>query len=503
MKPGLALRSPTIKLPSTFQSGLRIHQWLASTMLVLLAGCSVGPDYTPPEVSVPLSWELAPKNPDQPIVNFQEWWSAFNDPILSGLIQRSTAGNLSLQEAASRVEQARGQYRTAVGELFPEVQAIGEMSQQELGDNGLSQGFADKFTDYQAGLGLSWEIDVLGRVRRSVEFAGATVEASIEDRRDVLVSLIASVSQSYISVRTLQNRIQVAQENLSAQQETLELTTARRDSGLASDLDVAQAESAVAATRTTIPTLEFSLAQSMHQLAILLGEPPTALYSELQKVEPIPVAPKGIALVVPSELLRQRPDIRRAERALAAQTALIGVAEAELYPIFSLSGSFVFDSLNSNTVFDSSSFGYAVGPQFRWRILNFGRVRGQIQAQEAVTEQAISRYRQSILTALGDVETSLSGFTHSRERVAALREAVRASQRSLDLSTELYKAGLIEFQNVLDAQRSLLEFQDSYTETEGNVATSFVALYRSFGGGWQWYESQKPAITADPSSTVP
>ncbi|MGH7818907.1 MAG: efflux transporter outer membrane subunit, partial [Candidatus Binatia bacterium] len=351
-------------------------------------------------------------------------------------------------------------------------------------------------TLYTLGLSAGWEVDVFGRVRRSVESAGATVEASEEDHRDVLVALCAEVARAYVNVRTLQNRLKVAYVNLDSQAATVELTRVRLDGGVASGLDVAQAESVLASTRTTIPSVERELLQELNRLSVLLGENPGSVLVELADGGRIPVPPAALTVGFPAEVVRQRPDIRRAERELAAQTARIGIASADLYPRFTLLGSFAFDATHVSDLFTGSSRAYSVGPAVRWNVFDAGRIRGLIRAEEARAVQALAHYEQTVLRGLEEVESALVAYARLREERQAVGDAVRAAAFSLELATELYKDGLVDFQNVLDAQRTVLEFEDQLAVTDGAMVQSVVQLYRALGGGWKAVAANRSAAQA-------
>jgi NodT family efflux transporter outer membrane factor (OMF) lipoprotein len=396
-------------------------------------------------------------------------------------------GNLDLKVATSRVGEARALYRVEASAQYPAVDADGQVSHQRTSENAALPG-GNIDTLYAVGAAASWEVDLFGRVRRAVEAAAASVEASEEDRRNVLVSICADVARSYVTVRTLQRRLSVARANLESQGKVADLTRVRREGGIASSLDVAQAESVYANTQTTVPPLEALLEQELNRLGVLLGEPPAALWGELSPPGSIPGLPAALAVELPADIVRQRPDIRRAERDLAAQTALIGVAKSDLYPRFTLLGSFGFDSTDGSLLFNGASRNYSVGPAVRWNIFAAGRIRALIKAQEARTDQALARYEATVLHALEEVENALIAFDKLRQEKQAVTEAVRAATVSLDFSTLLYKDGVADFQNVLDAQRVQLQFQDALARIDGAVVQSLIQLYRALGGGWSAFE---------------
>jgi NodT family efflux transporter outer membrane factor (OMF) lipoprotein len=339
-------------------------------------------------------------------------------------------------------------------------------------------------TFYQAGLDSFWEIDLWGRIRRSIQSEDASLQASIEDYRDVLVSLYAEVASTYVDVRSLQARIRFALGNVKTQRGSLKLTEDRRDAGIGSDLEVSQAELNLARTESFVPILRALLAATIHRLGVLLGDPPNALYAELAPDAPIPQPPDEILLGLPAELLRQRPDIRRAERELASETARIGVATADLYPTFSLVGTFTVEALAADNVFSSGSKAYGFGPALRWNLFDGARVRNRIRVEEARTEQELARYEQTVLRALEDTENAMVDYVEESDRRDALVRSVVAARKAVKLVNTLYKIGLTDFQNVLDMERSRFVQEDQLAESEGLVTKNLVRIYKALGGGW-------------------
>jgi NodT family efflux transporter outer membrane factor (OMF) lipoprotein len=310
------------------------------------------------------------------------------------------------------------------------------------------------------------------------------MQASVEDYRDVLVSLYSEVAQSYIDLRAIQTRLKYTVNNAELQRDTLKLTQDRRKAGLVPQLDVEQAKLVLASTESAIPLLQQFESLSIHRLSVLLGQPPAALYDELSKAADVPGVPEEVAASLPAELLRQRPDIRRAERILAAQTAEIGVATAGLYPVFSLSGTFALEAQQIDDVGDWDSRTWGFGPSMRWNLFDGDRIRNSIKVQEARTEQAMLDYEQTVLLALEDVENAMVSFEREKERLRDLLDSVNAAKESVKLVTTLYENGLTDFQNVLDMQRSLTVQQDLMADSEGAVANNLVRIYTALGGGW-------------------
>jgi NodT family efflux transporter outer membrane factor (OMF) lipoprotein len=446
----------------------------------------VGPNYERPVVEVPDVWqESSTAQVAQGEAPLQTWWDVFEDPKLTDLIQRAETSNLDLQQAVWRIEEARALRGIAKGALLPSVQGSGDLSRENPSANVVpSEELADAQNFFALGLDAAWELDVFGRLRRGVEASTASMEASVEDYRDVLVTLLAEVAFSYLELRTLQLRIDYAEANVRLQQETLQITHDRFDAGLVSQLDITQAESNLANTEARIPSLRAGATAALNRLAVLLGEAPGTLDAELGTASDIPVPPPQITVGLPTELLRQRPDVRRAERQLAAQTALIGVRTADLYPRFSLFGFLGLQSTDLGDLFEGGSGTGGFGLPIRWNIWQGGRIRNAIKAEEARTEQALLAYEQSVLRALEEVENAMVNYYQERLRRDKLLEAVTASERSVELVQTQYMAGLTNFQNVLDTQRSLFNQQDELAASEGLLVQGLVALYKSVGGGW-------------------
>ncbi|MGD8564460.1 MAG: efflux transporter outer membrane subunit [Desulfarculaceae bacterium] len=470
-------------------------------LIFSLSGCiKVGPDYKPPRTDLPEAWHL-PQDPalKRGTTDIVKWWDVFEDPALSSLIGRAAKGNLDVRVAMAKVKEAWARVGVATGDQLPSLEATGEATHQRTSENDVTPGGASD-NRLTAGLNASWEIDLFGRIGRSIEAAQADYEASEEDRRDVMVSLFAEVARAYLEVRTAQSRLVTALENIRSQKETLNLTQARFRNGLATGLDVAQAESVLASTEAQVPPLQIDLAQSINNVAKLLGLHPGALRAELREFKEIPVPPAQVTVGIPADLLRQRPDIRRAERQLAAQTARIGVATADLYPSFSILGSFGFAAAEGGDLFKAGSRVYSVGPSFSWPIFQGGRIRNQIKVEDALTEQSLLLYESTTLSALHEVENAFVAYVKQRERIKALRRSLKASRKTMDLSIKLYKEGLSDFQNVLDAQRSLLEVADNLVVAQGQASSDLVDLYKAMGGGWdpeaKPKEQGKPPVKA-------
>lgn len=466
----------------------------------IISGCMVGPDYTSPEPSMPDTWyQNAVKGLEFGRADLQTWWNVFDDPVLKDLIAQSAAGNPDLKQAWWRIQQARANLSITKGELFPEIDAIGAYARARESGNGLlnlSSGPNPPSTNlHTMGIDTTWEADVFGRIRRSVESADASLGASIEDFRDVMVSLYAEVAIQYVELRTLQKRLKLAAANIALQKKTLQLTKDRFNAGISPQLDVRQAELNLATTESLIPTLRFQRTEAINRIAVLLGTwPPDRLYELLLDVDKIPEIPKSVTLSLPVELLRQRPDIRRSERILASQTALIGAATAELYPIFTLSGTFTQDSRRLRNLGDSSSLRYEFGPAFRWNIFDGNRIRSSINFEKALTQEALTNYENTVLLALEEVEDAMAAYVQQQDRNKSLDLSVVASQKSVELVETLYKTGLTDFQNVLDMQRSLFNQQDELASSDGQIVQNLILIYKSLGGGWSPPNKERIAV---------
>jgi NodT family efflux transporter outer membrane factor (OMF) lipoprotein len=469
----------------------------------LLMGCAaVGPNYSLPQMELPATWRTVEDPallPQSELV--QQWWTLFNDPLLDRLIDAATQNNRDLMSAIARMDEARAKLGLTRGERLPGVDAQGSANRQKTSDNGLSPGVEE--TVYATGVTAGWELDLFGRIRRRVEAATADYQASAEDRTDVLISLYANVALTYLDIRTYQARLIAAGANIDSQRSVLELTRSRYRNGLATALDVAQAERILAGTEAEVPPLKIGLSRAINALAVLLGQAPGHLTGELTTPRQIPLPPDKVTVGVPANLLRQRPDVRRAERRLAAETARIGVFKADLYPSFTLFGNLGFESIDSGDLFDADSRVFSFGPSLRWNIFNGGSIRQQIKAQDARTRQALFNYEQSVLNSLREVENALVAYIEDRTRLSALHRSAEASRRSVKLATDLYKQGLVDFQQVLDAQRDQFSFENQLAAARGNSAANFVRLYAAFGGGWDPQRSNGQAAPVKQNTKQP
>jgi outer membrane protein, multidrug efflux system len=479
---------------------------LCAGVLVLTAalnGCTVGEDYSRPELITPTTFSqsttIASTRPSVSATGREAWWETFDDAGLNRLIERAVVSNLEVRRATQRVVEARAQRGVVAGQYYPRVDGVGSVTRTSASVNTDSSparfGAPRESTLWTAGLDASWELDVFGGTRRNVEAADADVGFAIEDRRDVLLTLLGDVAFAYIELRGAQNEIRVVEQNVDAQVQTLELTRTRARAGLISELDVAQSEAQVALTESRIPTLRAQARRAAHRLALLLGEMPATLYAELDVEAPLPTAAGLVPVGLPSELLLRRPDVRRAERQLAAATARVGVARADLYPRFNLTGNLGLQSQKLANLPEGRSGYWSIGPSVSWALLDFGRIRSNVDVQNARVDQALTTLEQAVLVSMEDVENALTNLEQERARRAKLAQSVDANRRAVELSRTLYDQGLADFINVLDAQRALFEAEDQLIQSEIAVSTNVVTLFKALGGGWA-------SVEADASDTA-
>jgi outer membrane protein, multidrug efflux system len=466
----------------------------ASALMFLIAGCSVGPNYQKPDTAVPGTWNEAPQSGiDTRSSPLSKWWTEFNDPLLNALVERAVQSNLDIRLAEARIRESRALRAVTASDLWPGLETSGSYRRSRSSENAFVSGEGgDAFLGgngagdlFRAGFDSRWEVDVFGGVRRSIEAADANVAASIEERRNALVILLGDVAKNYIDLRGFQRRLAVARSNLQAQQETLDLTKVRFEAGLSSDFEVAQAEGQVNTTAAQIPALESALKGTVHRLDVLLGQQPGALWTEVSNEAPIPALPPQAHVGMPAELLRRRPDIRRAERVLASTTAQVGAATADLYPRFSLIGAFGFQSISASDLISAPSRFWSIGPRIFWPVFDAGRIRANIAVRNAQQEQALTLYEKTILVAFEDVENSLVNYAREQVRYRALIDAVAANRRAMQMANELYTRGLVDFLNVLESQRSLYASESELAQSETVMASNLVALYKALGGGWE------------------
>lgn len=489
---------------------------LTAVVAVVAPSCTVGPDYKRPQIELPEDWVGTAVQPDNvpatqasrasaAAVEVARWWSVLDDPVLDSLIERAIESNLDLQQAASRIRQARGSRNIAESGLIPTVDTSARYSRSGTGatdeDDGggrvitlpngevVQQGGESRRStqrnNFRVGLDAAWEIDVFGGIRRDIEAAGAQEQAAVEDWRNVLVTLVSEVALNYIDLRQFQQQNDIAVKNLDLQLRSAAVTRDRRVAGFVGPLDLANAEAQVASTRSQIPSIETAERQAIYNLSVLLGQEPGALLEELSHGGPLPLAPPEVPVGLPSDLLRRRPDIRRAEEQVHAATAQIGVATADLFPRFTLTAGLGLQGDRFNALGDRRNYFWSYGPSMSWPLFDAGRIRANIRVTEASQEEALLAYRSTILFALQEVENALIAFVNEQERRQHLIRAVEETRKSVALSSQLYAQGNVEFLELLTAQRALLNSEDALAQSNADVVTNLIAIYKALGGGWE------------------
>ena len=451
---------------------------LSLVLLLALGGCAaVGPDYQAPSMPLPAAWSSGSAHAD----DISEWWKRLRDPTLDQLIAQALAASPDLRVAQARLREARARRALAGAEQSPSVTASAAASRSKGSRNA---GGGTSRDLYNAGFDASWEPDVFGATRRGIEAAQADLQASAASLDNTRVSLVAEVARNYVELRGYQARLGIARANLESQSETLQLTEWRAQAGLGSSLEVEQARGNREQTRAQIPTLETGLAEAEHRLALLLGQAPASLHAQLAPAAALPRIPDALAVGIPADTLRRRPDVRAAERRLAAETARIGVAEAARYPGFRLTGSIGLEALQAGDLLSASSLGHSLLAGVAGTLFDGGRLRQRVEIQNAVQEQALASYQGTVLAALQEVEDALVALANSRQRQDALGRAAEAARNAALLARQRYSSGLIDFQNVLDSERSLLNVEDSLASSGVARATALIQLYKALGGGW-------------------
>ncbi len=474
---------------------------------LVLGGCTtVGPDYVPPESKVPENFNTKlnkqsfesdedpseSKNseglPEIPVKRvtpemLADWWKTLEDPLLSELVKKAVENNLDLKLAQSRVREERARREVASAGNKPNVNlGGGATNQRTLNPAG---GGSSTSTLMSSGFDASWEIDLFGGIQRSIEAADATLQATQENLNDTLVTLVAEVALNYLEIRTFQARLQAAEKNRASQENSLQIVEDRLEAGLTTTLTRAQAQYNLESTRSEIPTLKIGIEQGKNGLSVLLGEFPGALKQSLEDDSKIPLIPIEVVVGVPADLLRRRPDVRQAERELAAQTARVGVATAELYPKLRLLGSVGLETISAASFFAGPAAAYQIGPQVSWNIFSAGRIRQNIKVEDEIQEQALIRYEANVLKAVKEVENALIDYAEEQVRRQSLLKSIKSAQEAAELARELYTAGLSDFLGVLEAERSLFTFQDRLAQSEGKVVSNLIRLYKALGGGWK------------------
>ena len=488
----------------------RCRLWLGLALPLCCAGCLVGPDFSSPSAPVAEKW-LESDNPSVDTRNqeYRDWWTVFHDPALNRLIEIAYNQNLTLVDAGTRVLEARAQLGVAIGEFYPQLQqgngSVTYIRPSHADTTEFPVNVTHNFWRDSLGLTVNWELDFWGKFRRAIESADASYLASIASYDYVLATLLGDVATTYIGIRTLQTQIDIARENIVKQKKALAIATAKYQGGTATKLDVYQAETVLGQTESTMPQLTIQLNQGFNALAVLLGMPPQPMDPLLRGSSGIPVPPKTVAVGIPADLVRRRPDIRAAELAAMAQSAQIGITEANLYPAFSLTGVFFGTSASTvgrsklKRVFEGRGIGFAFGPSFQWNILNYGQITNQVRVEDAALQTLLVDYQNTVLKAQQEVENGLTSFLQGRDQVDYLRQSVAAANAALGIALLQYNLGTRDFTTVLTAEQNLYTAQNNLAMAEGGVSTGLASVYRALGGGWQIRVDNEfvPAATAE------
>ncbi len=454
---------------------------------IFLAGCAVGPNYHAPQPTA----DAAFANGAQTNLNTGEsvatWWRGFNDATLTTIVDRALTNNYDLRIADAHLREARALRRGTQFDLLPAVSADAGYTDRRLSRVAVSgvTGINRHQELYDLGFDATWELDLFGRVRRSVEAGKAEVQVAAANRQDVQVTLISEVARNYFELRGAQNQLAVARRNAANQRETMNITQARLDGGRGTELDVARARAQLNSTLASIPPLEASIAHAMHRLAVLAGEQPAALVTQLNKPAPLPALPALVAISSPESLLRRRPDVRAAERYLAAATARVGVATGDLFPRVTFNGRLGLEASRLSGLGSAGSDTWSFGPSITWAALDYGHVRSRIQAAGARAEAALALYQRTVLTTLEETENALVDFGREQTRRDFLSESVQASEIAATLARQRYENGATDFITVLDSERVLLDAQDQLARSQTRTAVALVAVYKALGGGWE------------------
>ena len=453
------------------EEGHGTRLFVSLLFLLAMTGCTtLGPDFKKPEAPLTPSWQTKNAALEEIPLAQAEWWKLFNDPVLDMLILMAYRQNLPLQVAGLRIVEARAQLGIAVGSFFPQTQQLrGSFDANRLSEN-RPFGAVEDFRDAQIGFDADYD--------------------------NALVSLTSEIARVYVTIRTLEERLSLARANIALQEESLRIAKVRFDNGATSELDVQQATYNLANTQALVPVLSRSLRQTKNGLSILLGMPPTDLRALLGEDGSIPDVPDTIATGIPVDLLRRRPDVRQAEYFAAAQSALIGVAKAELFPSISLTGTIGFQSSdfassNLSDLFDTESMFLSVGPSFRWNILNYGRIWNNVRVQDARLQQSLVNYRNTVLVAYQEVEDAMVGFVQSQQESSLRSISAEAASRSVEIANIQYREGSVDFQRVIDSERVLVIQQDSWVSARGEIALNLIAMYKALGGGWEIREGHE------------
>lgn len=473
----------------------------SAAVLAMAAGCTVGPDYVPPETQAPAQWTEAatpgligtgPEAGRQ----LERWWTAFKDPTLDRLVERAVADNLDLKIAEQRLLEARAQRAEAAAGFYPTLDGSASAERQRYSTALKFPPFGGIANTFQAGFDASWEIDIFGKTRRAVEAADASVQATVESRRDVLVSLLAELGQDYATLRSAQARLVIADRNIKADQDGLDLTRDKYKGGLGNELDVAQAQAQLETINAAVPQLQTAVAQQSHAIAVLLGQEPGALEAELATPAALPPAPPVLPAAVPSDVVRNRPDIRAAEREIAGANAQIGVAIAQMFPSFSITPSFGIAGGSLSHLLNDGALQWGAPASISVPIFEGGKLEANVAQAKAVAEEDRLTYRKTVLGAFREVEDALVAYSAERRRHDRLIAAVAADRIAVDRATALYRSGLGNFLSVLDGERSLYSAEDAAAQSELTLTQQTIALYKALGAGWQVGEPAPQKVAA-------
>ncbi|HTV43484.1 MAG TPA: efflux transporter outer membrane subunit [Candidatus Sulfotelmatobacter sp.] len=479
-----------LKTHKYISSHLRVCLFLSvlAFLIVMQSGCMVGPNYQRPKTSTPSQWISPLHNGEtNATVDLAHWWRNFDDTNLDALMLIAIQSNLTLQVAEAHVREARFQRTVISGALWPSLGTEASYSRNRYSAYPPLKGFGIPldYNAYDGNFDAAWELDVFGGTRRAIQVASAQIGAAEYGERDVLISVMAEVARDYISARAYQQRLDIAWENIQAEQNILSFTTNRFATGLGNELDVQQAKALLKNTQAQIPSLQTGFDQSVFELSVLLGQPPGTLMNDMSAEKEIPITPPAVPVGLPSDLLLRRPDVQQAERQLAAATAQIGVATANLFPQFSLTGVAGFQSIDAGQWLNWMSHYWTAGPTVQWEIFEAGSLVANVHAQNARQQAALAQYQQTVLVALQDVENALTAYAREQVRRESLEESVAADQRALLLATQLYKSGLVDFLHVLASESALYNEQDTLVQSDQTVSLDLVQLYKALGGGWE------------------
>jgi NodT family efflux transporter outer membrane factor (OMF) lipoprotein len=452
-------------------------------------GLKVGPEYCGLAAEVSPDWQDK-ENPKlkSEWSDHSHWWTAFNDPLLDRLVYSAYIQNLPLQIAGLRVLEARAQRGIAAGNLYPQQQQVtASYSRNRFSENMYPFGAfpgVRPFDDWMAGFDMAWELDLWGRIRRGIEAADAHLESQVEGYDDALVMLQSEVAAAYIQLRVIEEQLRYTRKNVELQRASFDLIQKRFELGVVGELDVRQAGAELAITESLVPQLEQAHRQVQNGLCLLLDMPPGSLREELAEPRPIPVPPAEVAIGIPADLLRRRPDVRQAERQAAAQSARIGIAEAEFYPSLAITGTISFEAEQFGDLFRWESRGGRIGPGLQWNVLNYGRIRNRVRIEDARFQQAVLAYQNTVLVANKEAEDALVAYLREQQRLRFLEQATQETVRALEIGLRLYEQGVVDYQRVLDSQRATVLQQDTLAQSRGKVALNLVSVYKALGGGW-------------------